>query len=126
MKAFDGTMAVLRELLRATREGRLHWEKSREGDSEWYTATLGGRNISFRFLYFEPTNQIGADRYMLDLHMPGLNHCFACGTEGYFLLLETYSVAFFREEENADDALEFLRQWLPKELNGGGTTGPES
>ena len=110
MMSHEQVVSVLKLLLEATKSKALTWEKSVDGLSDWYCAKLGGREIAFRQLYFEATNQIGADPYMFDLHMPGLNDCFACGTEGYRLMMEILGAAFSEWNDTMPDAaIRFLR-----------------
>jgi hypothetical protein len=119
MMRYKQVLAVLEVLLEATKSKALTWEKSVEGVSDWYCTELAGRAICFRQLYFEATNQIGADPYMFDLHMPGLNDCFACGTEGYYLMLEILGAAFeeWRSDRDNEFALRFLRESLAGKLD---------
>jgi hypothetical protein len=88
----ERTTLVLRKLLEATRKKAFNWQKDEHGD--WYSAKLKDGEVSVRFLYFEATNQVGADRHVLEISMPGFRSFFASGTEGYHLILETLAEAF--------------------------------
>lgn len=94
------TIDVLNRLLAATRDKRVAWQSD---DNEWFSTRVGDREFNFRFLYLEAAPQIGADRYLLEFHMPGLNACFACGTEGYDLLYRIYVEA--SDDATANDGL---------------------
>ncbi len=107
---YEMSIAVLNKLLIATKAGIATW---REDEHGWFTTQVGDRAITFRFLYFEATNQIGADRYIIDFSMPGLNDRFACGTQGFCLILELLEAAFpsYRSEQRSSP-LEFLDEHL--------------
>jgi hypothetical protein len=112
---YRNTIKVLKRLLDATCAGRVVWI-SDDQYAERFTAQLGGEEISFSFLYFEACNQIGADRYMIQFHMPGLDEVFACGTEGYYLILQLQQAASGDEERCVGDyAAEFLDKFLPEQ-----------
>ena len=98
-------IAILQKLHAATATKTISWK---EGDDGWYTASVGGREICFRFLYFEATNQVGADRHMIDFQMPGRNARFACGTEGFDILMEILACAFEWDTPGGVDPLQFL------------------
>jgi hypothetical protein len=108
MGRHERDLAVLERLLEATRRGDVVWRGSESG--EWFEAGLAGREINFRFLYFEATNQVGADRQAIEFNMPGLNARFFCGTEGFDLLLDILGAAFegWRGEPTSDYAMTFL------------------
>lgn len=114
MRRHERDLAVLKRLLDASQERAIEWT---QGDhAEWFETTLDGRTISLRFLYFEATNQIGADRHAIDLNMPGLNARFFCGTEGYDLILDLLDEAIegWRSPLESDYALTFLNEALTK------------
>ena len=115
MMSHEQVVSVLNLLLEATKFKALTWEKSVDGLSDWYCAKLGGREIAFRQLYFEATNQIGADPYMFDLHMPGLNDCFACGTEGYRLMMEILGAAFSEWKKSSSNRHDTVGGWSLRE-----------
>lgn len=119
MMSHEQVLTVLKLLLEATKSKALIWNKSVDGLSDWYCTELAGREICFRRLYFEATNQIGADPYMFDLHMPGLNDCFACGTEGFHLMLEILGAAFeeWQSDRDSEYAIRFLRESLADKLD---------
>lgn len=102
-------LQICRKLLDATRNHRLVWRETEDG---WYAAEIGGREICVRFLYFEATNQPGADRRMIELFMPGADLVYSCGTEGFDILLELISEAFGWEKSGRKSALEFLEKVL--------------
>lgn len=101
---------ILQKLHDATIAKAMTWT---EGSDGWYTADVGGSEICFRFLYFEATNQVGADRSMIDFHMPGRNARFACGTEGFGILMELLGAAFNWDTVGGIDPLKFLDDALP-------------
>jgi hypothetical protein len=114
----EQVLEVLKLLLEATKSGTLTWKKSVDSLSDWYSTELAGREICFRQLYFEATNQIGADPYMFDLHMPGLNDCFACGTEGYKLMMEIlWAGGGWENRGDPEFAIRFLRESLADKPN---------
>jgi hypothetical protein len=89
---YANTIEILKRLLSATLEKKIVWTET-DDEQGWFTATVGNEaynTISFRYLYLEAWPQIGADRSMIDFHMPGLNDRFACGTEGFDLLYAIY------------------------------------
>lgn len=106
----EQTTLVLKKLLEATKKRAIKWQKDEYGD--WYSAKIKEAEINIRFLYFEATNQVGADRHSLQISMPGFNAFFASGTEGYHLILETLAEAVdsWREatEKYGDSAIELL------------------
>lgn len=61
-------------------------------------------------LYFEATNQIGADPAMFEFSMPGMNGKFAFGTEGANLFFDLLEAAFPEKWNQHDNnyALQFL------------------
>ena len=59
MTNYAQMLTVLNELLRGTEIGHPTWTKDNRSPCEWYNASLGGEEISFRFLYFEATNRVG-------------------------------------------------------------------
>ncbi|GAB5445086.1 MAG: hypothetical protein Fues2KO_54350 [Fuerstiella sp.] len=73
-----------------TAERKLLWAADDDG---WFTATVDNRPVSFRLLYYEATNQPGADPRMFEVTMPGFNHVFSFGTEGASILLEILAEA---------------------------------
>ena len=101
-------IAILKKLYEVTSCKKLHWNEDSDG---WVSAHLGGRDIAFRFLYYEATNQIGADRRMIEFTMPGRNAVFACGTEGFDLLMEIYLDG---KSSGSFDPLKFLKDELEK------------
>ena len=111
-------IAILQKLYNATVAKAITWT---EGDDGWYTTNVGGREICFRFLYFEATNQVGADRSMIEFHMPGRNARFACGTEGFDILMEVLDAAFGWGIAGRGDPLKFLDDALPDTKNTKGT-----
>jgi hypothetical protein len=76
--------------------------------------------ICFRFLYYEATNQIGADPRAIEFCMPGMNQVFFMGTEGCDLVLDILSEA--EPGWNASNGLyaeRFLDKWLPSTTQSG-------
>ncbi len=86
----QATNDLLRRLLQLTKSKLIEWNKDDDG---WYSARLHSHFICFRFLFYEATNQLGADPRFIEFSMPGINAVFAFGTEGADLLLEILSVA---------------------------------
>ncbi len=82
---YEGTIKLMQRLLDITRQGRLKWKKN---DDDWFSTSVDSRVICFRWLYVEATNQLGSDPRFLEFSMPGVNRCFAVGTEGADLLIE--------------------------------------
>lgn len=114
---YERDLRVLRHILEATRLGLLTWKKERDAQSDWYSAELGEHPIQFRFLYYEATNQVGADPGAIDFHMYGMNARFAFGTEGWSLVAEILAAAFpYWHEYNPDAAEEYLLRHLPQLL----------
>lgn len=105
-------IAILRRLLSATKSKAVSW---RQGADGWYSSQIGGGEVCFRFLYYEATNQVGADRVMIDFMMPGRNARFACGTEGYDLFMELMAIISDAYSGNGFDPLEFLNTHCPIE-----------
>jgi hypothetical protein len=103
-------IALLSRLLRATVAKSITWSQSEDG---WYSCRVGGRVIAFRFLYFDATNQAGADPQIIDFMMPGRATRFACGTQGFDLLIEILEVSFGWKERNEFDPIKFWDEALP-------------
>ncbi|MAP08511.1 MAG: hypothetical protein CMM00_06715 [Rhodopirellula sp.] len=81
-------MAILERILAATRAGKLTWV---DDVNDWRKTGIGNdSSISYRFRYIEAPPQVGADPYMLEMMMPGLNAGFFIGTEGYALLFDIH------------------------------------
>ena len=113
-------MIVLRCALEATNKKAIVWQNDlwhagQNGDC--FTAKFDGREIVVRFLYFEATNQVGADRHSMQLSMPGLSAFFAAGTEGYNVLLEVFSAAFDSWAEAHGDTGEYALEYLDKAMS---------
>jgi len=109
----ERNLAILQRLHEATVSKAITWSVA---DAQgWHCCKLGGQEICFRFLYFEATNQVGADPQMFDFMMPGCNARFACGTKGFDLLLEIMSAAFESDAADAFDPLQFLHDTLASE-----------
>ena len=89
---------------------RALWREEKDALSDWYIAEAGDRKIEFRFLWFEATNQTGADPSIVDFHMPGLNGKFAFGTEACNLIMEILGEAFPKWKGHVDpsDAEKYL------------------
>src|SRR5688572_23724140 len=85
------THDVLQRLKKATLEKKIIWW---EDDNDWFSTTISNQKVSCRFLYFEATNQPGADRHAVQLFMPGMSSAFACGTLGYALISEMLAANF--------------------------------
>ncbi len=112
---YERDLRVLRHILNATRQGLLTWKKERDAQSDWYSAELGERSIMFRYLYYEATNQIGADPCAIDFHMYGMNARFAFGTAGWGLIEEILAAAFPSwYEQHPHAAEEYLLRHLPQ------------
>ena len=110
---YEKTLNVLNKLLELTQRGALRWSEEPDG---WFTANVEGRTITFRFLYFEATNQVGADPHTIDLVMPGLNTKQACGTEGFSILLELLQAAFPNWKRSpSTSAFDFLKSAFPND-----------
>jgi hypothetical protein len=105
-------LQILRRLHKATVDKSIIWSESADG---WYSCSVGGREITCRFLYFEATNQPGADRQMIDFKMPGRNARFACGTQGFDLLMEILAEALGWKQLDYADPLKFLDKALPED-----------
>lgn len=88
----DEELLILKRIVRATESGAIHWDD--EDAHGWYSCDLAGRQIIFRLLWFEATNQIGADPGMFQFSMPGWNSKFAFGTQGADLLFDLLAAAF--------------------------------
>ena len=103
-------LAIIQRLIAATKAKKLVWKD--EDEHGWFTAPVGddGAQIVFRMLYFEATNQIGADPAMFEFSMPGMNGKFAFGTMGANLLFDLLEAAFPEKWNQHDNnyALEFL------------------
>jgi len=108
---YESNIAILNKLLSATVAKRIVWTV--DASDEWYTTVVGGREICFRFLYYEATNQIGADRRMIEFNMPGRDGVFACGTIGFDILLDILAHAFAWEVDTTFDPMKFLIESLP-------------
>ena len=113
---------LLRRILDATREGLIIWREEQDG---WFAADVGGCRLLFRHLYYEATNQIGADPLAIELSMPGRNAAFFAGTEGYALFEEILGMAFdkWRTTGDPSDALRRLEKGL---LEAKGSSSPDS
>ena len=94
---YERELELLRKILRATIDGVLKWEQ--DDDKEWYTSSNADESFSasFRYLYIESMNQIGADPDMIEFIMTGdqghkwaSGHrgLYAAGTEGYCVFRE--------------------------------------
>ena len=102
------TLAILERILAATRDGKLTWC---DDVNDWRKTEIGDdkyNSISYRFRYIEAPPQIGADPYMLELMMPGLNAGFFIGSEGYALLFDIHVASTGGDAQNADCAVDFL------------------
>ena len=68
--------------------------------------------ILIRKMYYEATNQIGADPRAIELHMPCLNAVFICGTEGWNLCFELLDAAFSTNQsmERRKTSTEYLKE----------------
>ena len=108
------TTRVLERLLEATRVGALVWREDEGMSGTWYRADYDGSMLVIQFLYLEATNQAGADRHILRLMMPGRSAFFACGSEGYHLLLEVLAAAFDSWGDATKDTGDFALNFLDK------------
>ena len=102
------TLAILERILAATRAGKLTWC---DDVNDWRQAEIGDykySSISYRFRYIEAPPQVGADPYILELMMPGLNASFFIGTEGYELLFDIQVASTGGDARDADNAVDFL------------------
>lgn len=88
----DAELLILHRIIGATRSGALKWED--EDVHGWYSTVLAGRQIVFRLLWYEATNQIGADPAVFEFNMPGWDSKFAFGTQGADLLFDLLATAF--------------------------------
>ena len=88
----DAELLILQRIIDATRAGVIKWED--EDAHGWYSTKLAERQIDFRMLWYEATNQIGADPGMFEFCMPGWNSKFAFGTQGSDLLFDLLVAAF--------------------------------
>ena len=118
---YERELELLRKILQATIDGTLVWEQ--DDDKEWYTASItdGRFLVSFRYLYIESINQIGADPDMIEFILQadeeskssGCRGLFAAGTEGYCVFREILWLAFEKlsleeMERRLQNSLEFL------------------
>ena len=102
------TLAILERILTATRAGKLTWV---DDVNDWRKTEIGDddyNSISYRFRYIEAPPQVGADPYMLELMMPGLNAGFFIGTEGYALLFDIHVASKGGDPGDAQFAKDFL------------------
>ena len=102
------SLAILERILAATRAGQLTWC---DDVNDWRKTEIGDddyNSISYRFRYIEAPPQIGADPYMLELMMPGLNAGFFIGTEGYALLFDIHVASKGDAPDDAQYAKDFL------------------
>jgi hypothetical protein len=106
-------LEILKELLRATRSGKISWYEEKCPD-DWYTTRIGGERVTFRLSWYEATNQAGADPRMFEFDMPRLNAIFAFGTEGADLLFEILGAAFPRWAGHNDPTAAY--EWLTSNL----------
>ncbi len=103
---------LLDRLVERTKAGRVVWREEVDG---WFTAEIGGTfPARFRFLYFEATNQIGADPLAIQLMMPGWNGVYFAGTEGFQCFREILAIAFegWRPAPDPREALRLLDEGL--------------
>jgi hypothetical protein len=116
--------AILQRLLTATQEGRLHWNMDADG---YFSAPLGMHNqsILIRRMFLEATNQIGADPYFVELHMPGLKTRFSItsDSDGWRYISRILDSAFPGGwNNNLDQAIAFLDLQLPDQSVDGGSS----
>ena len=119
-------LAILRRLLAATRAGQIAWGE--EDDAGYFTAELAGREIHLRRMWYEATNQIGADPRAFEVSLPGANLGFFAGTEGWSLVLDILDAGRpeWRRHHDRLDPLAWLDAALaaPGEPGGSGPAGP--
>ena len=109
----DKILEILQRILDAQKNGNLAW-----GDEDpatgWRCTEIGSEQwntICYRFRYIEAEPQIGADPYILQLMMPGLNATFFIGTEGYELLYKLHCETTGTEyDEDVSGAIRFLER----------------
>jgi len=114
---YQRNLTVLKRLYAATEAKRITWTEGKTEDGfgdKCYTAVVGGREIWFRSLYYEATNQIGADPLAIELQMPGLHTKFAIGTKGNDILMEVLACAFAWDIYDRLDPLGVLDDALPE------------
>ena len=102
------TLAILERILAATRVGKLTWV---DDVNDWRKTEIGNddyNSISYRFRYIEAPPQVGADPYMLEMMMPGLNAGFFIGTEGYAFLFDIHVASTGGDPSDAQFAKDFL------------------
>ena len=87
---YERTLELLRRLVELTQQNRLLWKADEDG---WFSTSVDSRVICIRRLYFEATNQLGSEPRFFEFSMPGVNRCFAFGSEGADLLLELLGAA---------------------------------
>jgi hypothetical protein len=106
---------ILQRILEATRNRTLVWEQHFDG---YYCANIGAHNekVMIRRMFIEATNQVGADPYFVDFHMPGWNTRFAItgDSEGWRLIQQILDAAFDGKWNNSvERAISFLDVHLP-------------
>lgn len=117
-RPYETAMATLTRIYDETVAGRIVWEERDDGD---YAASISDSYpfpISFDFEGVESHPNTFTSRAFVNLRMPGMNHRFFNGTEGFELI---YSLLFFVStgKENLDrydDALTRLDSALPDTL----------
>lgn len=85
-------VAMIRELILLTRQGRLLWVKSLE-DCDKYEASISGKEFYVEFLYLARTDEVGSDRTLARFCAFRLIHDDSIGTEGFDLLCEMLSIS---------------------------------
>ena len=66
----DRVLQILTKIKDLTHERQLKWVKDPD---DWFTAGRDQFKISFRLMFFEATNQVGANPRSFQLVMPGLS-----------------------------------------------------
>ena len=107
---YDDKIVILDMLYDATIRRLIKWTKD---EQDWISSTITDGelegDINVRYLFYEATNQIGADPYMLEFNMPGCNAVFAIGTKGYDILHQTISVGLGHEEDGFQSGVTYLK-----------------
>ena len=76
---------LLNELLRLTKSGVLKWRKAKRHGSDAFEAKARDMTFIVEFIYFSRNDEVGSDRTMVRVNLPGSIFDYCIGTEGFDL-----------------------------------------
>jgi len=84
METRDG-IRLLNELLRLTKANVLKWRKAKRRGLDAFEANTEEITFVVEFIYFARSDEVGSDRTMVRVSLPGLAFDYCIGTEGFDL-----------------------------------------